>query len=49
MEKLWLYGIVMMVVAAFVLILCVTIFFISDKKIKRKLEEEYGNPKKYNC
>lgn len=48
MEKLFGTGIGLMVTAVILAVVCIIIFSISTRKLKQKLEQEYGTPKRYN-
>lgn len=45
-EMLFYGGIVMMVVCAVLAVLRVVLFVVAGRKLKRKLEEEYGKPQR---
>lgn len=42
----WLFwgGIAAMAAAALLAVLCVAIFYVTGRRLKKKLEEEYGEP-----
>lgn len=48
MERLWLCGIGLMVVAVLILIISVIAYLVSGKKLRKTLEQEYGKPQRYN-
>ncbi len=43
-ELLFYSGIVVMVVSAVLAVICVVLFVVTGRKLKKKLEEEYGKP-----
>lgn len=46
-SELFLYGgIAAMLVAGILLVLCIVIFSITGKRLKKKLEQEYGKPQR---
>ena len=45
-EVLFYGGIGMMVVCAVLAVVCVVLFVVAGRKLKRKLEEEYGRPQR---
>ncbi|MCI9051913.1 MAG: hypothetical protein HFI05_08320 [Lachnospiraceae bacterium] len=45
-EMLFYGGIVMMVICAVLAAVCVVLFVVDGRKLKRKLEEEYGKPQR---
>lgn len=45
-ELLFYGGIVLMIAAAFIALLCIVIFVLSGKKLKLQLEREYGKPQR---
>lgn len=40
----WLFygGLAVMIIAFFLAILCITVFFFTGRELKKKLEQEYG-------
>lgn len=46
-SELFLYGgITAMVAAGVLLVLCIIVFTITGKRLKKKLEQEYGKPQR---
>lgn len=41
-------GLITMVTAAVGMVLCAVIFTVTGRKLKKRLEQEYGKPQEYN-
>lgn len=48
MEKLFWIGIILIAFAVGIVIISIVIGAITSKKLKNKLEQEYGKPQRYN-
>ena len=47
-ELLFYFGILIMIVTIIVAVTSIIIFFCTGRRLKRKLEQEYGEPQRYH-